>query len=224
MLILPLSFTDALQYFKSGLGTSAKPVMLSSSPAPVDPVMFCYRLFPEKPFQLWPRGHSHDEGSVHELVGWAWDGLQLPGGSIMMDKQKGATGPHSKRCRVKLTSFCICFYYFHCIRESVHRRFSFAAFVVLVIKYIDHHVTPVWLSLSQLPLTFSSCRSSLWGPLTVHRISTPPFWGECPQDFTLISLWVYSQTVHMFISTMNMFYDMIMQYYMRLPKNVFNSC
>lgn len=172
MLILPLSFTDAIQYFKSCLGTSAKPVMLSSSPAPLDPVMFCSRLFPEKPFQLWPRGHSHDEGSVHELVGWAGNWLQLPGGSIMNEIQGS--------------------------RDTC------------LVEFVSH-----------LALTFSTCRSSSWGPLTVHRISTLPFWGECPQDFTLISLWVYSQTVHMFISTMNMFYDYTVLY--EITWNIFNS-
>ena len=37
------------------------------------------RLLPEEPLELGPRGHGHDEGPVHEPVGWAGHRLQLSG-------------------------------------------------------------------------------------------------------------------------------------------------
>lgn len=41
--------------------------------------LFSHRLLFKKPLQLRPRGYSHDEGSVHELMGWTRHGLQMPG-------------------------------------------------------------------------------------------------------------------------------------------------
>ena len=40
---------------------------------------FLFRLVPAQPLQQWPRGHSHDEGPVHEFMGWPGHRLQLSG-------------------------------------------------------------------------------------------------------------------------------------------------
>lgn len=37
------------------------------------------RFFPEEPIKFGPRGHGHDEGSVHESVGWTGHRPPLPG-------------------------------------------------------------------------------------------------------------------------------------------------